>query len=53
LAQPDIVVCAGAMDLGVPGNLMKPGEGQSVVHPTGGGSATWLTLEQARGALAI
>ena len=52
-AQPDIVVCAGAMDLAVPGNLMKPGEGQSVVRPLGGGSAQWLTLEQARGDLAI
>lgn len=52
-AQPDIVVCAGAMDLSVPGNLMKPGDGQSVVRPTGGGSASWLTFEQARGELAI
>ena len=48
-----IVVCAGAMDLTVPGNLMQPGNGQSVVRPTGGGSASWLTLDQARGVLAI
>jgi hypothetical protein len=53
VAQPDIVVCAGAMDLSVPGNLMKPGDGQSVVRPTGGGSASWLTFDQARGELAI
>jgi hypothetical protein len=51
--QPDIVVCAGAMDLAVPGNLMKPVVGQSVVRPSGGGSAQWLTLEQARSGLAI
>lgn len=52
-AQPDIVVCAGAMDLAVPGNIMKPGDSQSVIRPSGGGSARWLTLEQAREELAI
>ncbi len=52
-AQPDIVVCAGAMDLSVPGYLMNHGDGQSVVRPRGGGSASWMTLEQARGELAI
>ena len=51
--QPDIVVCAGAMDLAVPGYLMNHGDSQSVVRPTGGGSANWMTLEQARGELVI
>jgi hypothetical protein len=51
--QPGIVVCAGALDLSVPGNLMNSGESQSVVRPSSGGIARWLTLEQARGELAI
>jgi len=51
--QPDIVVCAGAMDLPVPGNLMRLGENQSVVRPLEGGPARWLTFEQARGELEI
>jgi SIR2-like domain len=48
LASPDIVICAGAMDLGVPAKLIPSGAGASVVRPAKGGSAKWLTLEQAR-----
>lgn len=53
LRQPDIVVCAGALDLAVPGSLMSPGVGASIVRPSSGGAAQWMTLEQARGELAI
>jgi len=53
LRQPDIVVCAGALDLAVPGSLMSPGVGASIVRPSSGGAAQWMTLEQARGDLAI
>ena len=53
LDQPDIVVCAGASDLAVPGSLISPGVGSSIVRPSGGGAAQWMTLDQARGELAI
>lgn len=47
-AQPDIIVCAGAHDLSVPGHLISSGAGASVVRPAPGGGTPWLTLEQAR-----
>ena len=53
LDQPDVVVCAGALDLAVPASLMSPGVGSSIVRPYGGGTAHWMTLDQARGELAI
>ncbi len=45
LAEPDYVVCAGAMDLIVPANIVRDAEPPSVVRP--GSKARWLTLEQA------
>jgi hypothetical protein len=51
--QPDIVVCAGALDIPVPGHLIASGAGASVVRPGAGGSIPWLTLDQARGELTI
>ena len=53
LASPDIVICAGAIDLGVPATVIPAGLGASVVRPAKGGSAKWLTLEQARAELGI
>lgn len=53
LEQPDIVACAGAFDLRVPGRLISSGTGSSVVRPGPGGGASWMTLEQARGELGI
>jgi len=53
VTQPDIIVCAGAASSGVPGSLISSGAGASIVRPARGGSATWLTLEQARAELAI
>jgi hypothetical protein len=46
--QPDVIVCAGALDLSVPGHLISSGAGSSVVRPAAGGGIPWLTLEQAR-----
>lgn len=46
--QPDVIVCAGAVDLPVPGHLISLGTGTSVVRPVPGGGTPWLTLEQAR-----
>ena len=51
--QPDVVVCAGALDIPVPGYLIASGVGASVVRPGAGGGMPWLTLEQARGELKI
>jgi hypothetical protein len=51
--QPDIVVCAGAQDLSVPGNLISAGDDKSIIRPSGGGTARWMTFEQARRELGI
>lgn len=48
IGQSEIVVCAGAIELGVPAKLIAPGRGASTIRPTPGGSAWWLTLERAR-----
>ncbi|HVL69394.1 MAG TPA: hypothetical protein VM364_19205 [Vicinamibacterales bacterium] len=53
LEQADIVVCAGSIDLGVPGKVVASGEGSSMVRPARGGEARWLTLEQARAELQL
>jgi hypothetical protein len=53
VAQSEIIVCAGAIELGVPARLVAPGRGASTIRPTPGGLATWLTLEQARMELSI
>ena len=47
ITESDIVVCAGAIELGVPGRVIAPGRGASMVRPTPGGSARWLTFEKA------
>jgi hypothetical protein len=46
MPQPDYVLCAGAIDLGVPGRLISTGRPGSIVKPLPGGSAKWLTREQ-------
>lgn len=46
-AQPDIVLCAGAIDLGVPAKLIASGKGASVVSPAAGGGSKWLTRDGA------
>lgn len=53
LASPDYVICAGAVDLSLPAKIIPGGAGASVVRPNKGGSAKWLTLEQARAELGI
>lgn len=51
--QPDVVVCAGAVDIAIHGRIVGCGAGRSIVRPAGGGTARWLTLEQARGELGL
>lgn len=53
IPQSDIVVCAGAEDLGVPARLISSGRGASMIRPSSGGGARWLTLEQARVELTV
>ena len=51
--QPDIVLCAGAIDLGVPAKLIATGRGASIVNPAPGGGAKWLTRADARTELGL
>ena len=53
LPEADIVVCAGALDPGVPGSLISSGRGKSMVRPAAGARSRWLTLEQARVELGV
>ncbi|MFN3946275.1 MAG: hypothetical protein ACK4K7_15230, partial [Allosphingosinicella sp.] len=53
LVQPDIVLCAGAIDLGVPARLIATGKGASIVSPAPGGGAKWLTRTDARTELGL
>ena len=53
IAQSDIVLCAGALDLGVPAKLIAKGRGASIVDPAAGGRAKWLTSEQAQTELGL
>jgi hypothetical protein len=47
VTQPDVVVCAGALDVGVPGRVIATGHGASMVRPTPGGAVRWITLDTA------
>lgn len=53
VAQSEIVVCAGAFDPGVPGKIISPGLGASMMRPAPGGGARWLTLETAKTELGL
>jgi predicted outer membrane lipoprotein len=53
LEQPDIVLCAGAVDLGVPAKLIATGKGASIVNPAPGGGSKWLTRPDARAELGL
>jgi hypothetical protein len=53
LVEPDIVLCAGAVDLGVPARLIATGKGASIVSPAPGGGAKWLTRLDARTELGL
>lgn len=53
LPQPDMVVCTGSINLGVPARIIPSGKGASVVSPAAGGTAEWLNLQDALGALGV
>ena len=47
----DVVVAVGATDLGLPGNVIRPGRVGDVVRPAAGGA--WFDIQGARAELAI
>lgn len=47
ISQPDVVVCAGAEDYGVPGRIVKSGYGGNIVRAARGGLAEWITSVEA------
>jgi len=49
----EIIVCAGALDFGVPARVVPSGRGASTVRPAPGGSSVWWTFDQAKTALGI
>lgn len=51
--QSEIVICAGAVELGVPGKIIPLGRGASMMRPAPGGGARWLTLERAKTELGL
>lgn len=53
LPQADVVVCAGAIDLAVPASVIATGSGASIVRPSPGGGASWMTWDQAQVELGI
>ena len=48
LVQSQVVICAGARNLGVPARIIAAGRGASVIRPTSGGSAHWITSDDAK-----
>jgi len=51
--RADIVICAGAVDQGVPGSIIPKGSTSSIVRPKAGAGSRWLTLDAARVELAL
>ena len=51
--QPDIVVCAGALDIPVPASIVGSAPAPSIVRGSGASASQWMTLDQARGELGI
>jgi hypothetical protein len=53
LEQAEIVICAGAINLGVPARVVAMGRGASVVRPGAGGPARWMTRDEALAELGL
>jgi len=51
--KADIVICAGAMDQGVPGSIMGKGSPAGIVRSKAGAGSRWITLEAAKVELAL
>jgi hypothetical protein len=46
--KPDIVICAGAIDQGVPGSIIGKGTPAGIVRPKAGAGSRWITLDAAK-----
>lgn len=53
IKQPNIVVCAGAVDFGVPARVIAVGRGASVIRPGPDGHVKWMTRDEAMTVLGI
>jgi hypothetical protein len=51
--QPSIAACIGALNLGVHPRIIQEGRGDSIVRPAKGGSARWLSLNEAEAELGL
>jgi hypothetical protein len=51
--KADIVICAGAIEQGVPGSIVGKGLPAGIVRPKGGARSHWITLETAKAVLAL
>jgi hypothetical protein len=47
LPDADVIVCAGATTLGVPGKLIAKGTPGSIIRPAAGSGASWITTADA------
>ena len=50
LLEADVVICAGAKALGVPGGLISRGSPASLIRPAAGSGSLWITSEEAEDA---
>ena len=48
MQKADVIVCVGALEQGVPGNIIGKGQGSNVVRPEPGEGSRWMTLDDAR-----
>jgi hypothetical protein len=46
-AKADVVICAGAVDQGVPGSIVSKGSASGIIRPKAGAGSRWITLETA------
>jgi hypothetical protein len=51
--KADIVICAGAIEQGVPGSIVGKGLPAGIVRPKGGARSRWITLDAAKVELAL
>ena len=53
VTSPDLIICAGAENVGVPANVVRAPVGQSIMRPSADPGSHWSTLSDARHELAL
>lgn len=53
LRVPDIVLCAGAIRLGVPARIIPAGRGTSIVRGSAGSYAKWMSFEETKAEIGL